>query len=94
MPRFFGLSNNSTDFEYRFAAGDGTPETLHAGPWAEAEIYAIVEWMFEQSEKNGSFEAGPRRSLEGRRCTRRTHPGRRRRRAPTPTPRDALPATT
>jgi len=57
MPRFFGLSNNSSDFEYRFAAGDGTPETLHAGPWAEGEIYAIVEWMFAESEKHGSFTA-------------------------------------
>jgi len=57
MPRFFGLSNSSTDFEYRFSAGDGTPQTLHAGPWAEGEIYSIVEWMFDQSEKNGTFEA-------------------------------------
>ena len=27
------------------------------GPWADGEIYAIVEWMFDQSEKHGTFAA-------------------------------------
>jgi len=59
MPRFFGLSNNSRDFPYRFATGDGGMETVDAEAWADAEIYAIVEWMFEESGKHGTFEAPP-----------------------------------
>jgi len=57
MPRFFGLSNSSKDFRYRFADSDGDLETLHAGPWADAEVHAIVEWMFDQSAKHGTFKA-------------------------------------
>ncbi|MHC4953352.1 MAG: c-type cytochrome [Planctomycetota bacterium] len=59
MPRFFGLSNSSRDFPHRFAAGDGSEETLHAGPWSDAEVHAIVEWLFAQSEENGTFKAPP-----------------------------------
>ncbi|MEM8885131.1 MAG: hypothetical protein AAGD14_13765 [Planctomycetota bacterium] len=55
MPRFWGLSNNSEDFEYRFASGDGSTTMVSAEAWANAEIYAIVEWMYEASEKNRTF---------------------------------------
>lgn len=56
MPRFFGLSNNSRPFPYRYANGDGSEETVNADAWANAEIYAIVEWMFEESDKNNIFK--------------------------------------
>jgi cytochrome c2 len=57
MPRFFGLSNNSRDFEYRYADGDGNTVEVDAEAWSNAEIYAIVEWMFDESGKNGTFKA-------------------------------------
>jgi cytochrome c2 len=57
MPRFFGLSNNSRDFKYRFADGDGNTVEVDAEAWNNAEIYSIVEWMFAESEKHGTFEA-------------------------------------
>ena len=55
MPRFFGLSNNTGHFDYRFAGGDGSEETVDGDAWSNAEIYAIVEWMFEESGKNNIY---------------------------------------
>jgi len=46
MPRFFGLTNNSHDFKYLFA---DKPDTVDGKAWANAEIYSIVAWIFDQS---------------------------------------------
>jgi len=48
MPRFFGLSNNSHNFRYRFA-DTGTFDDVNGLAWSDAEIYAIVEWIWEES---------------------------------------------
>ncbi|MHC4575936.1 MAG: c-type cytochrome [Planctomycetota bacterium] len=47
MPRFWGLSNNSHDFRFRFA-DEGLKE-VDGQAWAEAEIHAIVEWVWDES---------------------------------------------
>lgn len=55
MPRFWGLSNNSHDFSFRFAGGgkEGRESDLVNGiQWGENEVYAIVEWMYAESEKH------------------------------------------
>ncbi|HEX5137297.1 MAG TPA: c-type cytochrome [Planctomycetota bacterium] len=49
MPRFFGLSNNSSDFRYRFS-DTGTYDEVNAEAWSNAEIYSIVEWIWEESK--------------------------------------------
>ncbi len=47
MPRFFGLSNNSHQFTYRFAEqGDDAVDGME---WSRAEAYALVEWLLEKS---------------------------------------------
>jgi cytochrome c2 len=46
MPRFFGLSNSSHNFRYRFAEGF---DDVNGAAWANAEIYAIVEWIWHES---------------------------------------------
>ncbi|MFI5402268.1 MAG: c-type cytochrome [Planctomycetota bacterium] len=48
MPRFFGLSNNSQNFRYRFS-DDGNYDDVNGEAWADAEIQAIVEWIFDES---------------------------------------------
>ncbi|MCK6458660.1 MAG: c-type cytochrome [Planctomycetes bacterium] len=48
MPRFFGLSNSSHDFRYRFA-DTGTFDDVSGDAWANAEIYSIVEWIWDES---------------------------------------------
>ncbi len=48
MPRFWGLSNNSQNFRYRFS-DSGNFDDVNASAWADAEIYAIVEWVFDES---------------------------------------------
>lgn len=48
MPRFFGLSNNSQNFRYRFS-DDGNYDDVNGAAWADAEIHAMVEWMFDES---------------------------------------------
>jgi cytochrome c2 len=48
MPRFFGLSNNSHDFRYRFS-DSGNFEDVNGAAWAEAEIHSMVEWIFDES---------------------------------------------
>jgi cytochrome c2 len=47
MPRFWGLSNNSHRFRFRFAQ-DGYQD-VDGIAWGESEVYSIVEWMFEES---------------------------------------------
>lgn len=49
MPRFFGLSNNSHNFRYRFS-DTGNFDDVNGTAWSDAEIYAIVEWVFEESK--------------------------------------------
>jgi len=48
MPRFFGLSNNSHNFRYRFS-DTGTFDDVNGLAWSDAEIYAIVEWIWDES---------------------------------------------
>lgn len=50
MPRFFGLSNNSHRFRFRFA--EGGDADVDGIAWSENEVYAIVEWMWEESAKH------------------------------------------
>jgi len=47
MPGFWGLSNNSHDFKFRFA--DSGFENVDGKAWSEQEIYAIVEFLWAQS---------------------------------------------
>ena len=49
MPRFFGLSNSSHNFRYRFS-DTGDFDDVNGAAWADAEIQAIVEWIFEESK--------------------------------------------
>jgi len=49
MPRFFHLSNNSHDYQYRFA--DGNLGKINGDLWNDTEIWAIVEWMKAESRK-------------------------------------------
>ncbi len=49
MPRFFGLSNSSHNFRYRFS-DTGNFDDVNGAAWADAEIQAIVEWIFEESK--------------------------------------------
>jgi cytochrome c2 len=51
MPRFFGLSNNSHDFRYRFS-DTGTYDEVNGTAWTDAEIYAIVEWIWDESKSH------------------------------------------
>jgi len=55
MPRFWGLSNNSHDFKYRFAA-TGFDE-VDGEKWAEAEIYAITEYLWHESRQQVEEDA-------------------------------------
>jgi len=63
MPVFWGLSNNSHDFRYRFAGGgrsraqreageqaEGAHDLVDGKAWADAEIFAIVEWILDESK--------------------------------------------
>ncbi len=56
MPRFFGLSNNSQNFRYRFS-DTGNFDDVNAAAWADAEIHAMVEWIFDES--NGRARTHP-----------------------------------
>jgi len=49
MPRFWGLANNSHSFPYRFASKGYSD--VNGEEWAEAEIYSIIEWIWDESAK-------------------------------------------
>ncbi|MHC4223601.1 MAG: c-type cytochrome [Planctomycetota bacterium] len=49
MPRFWGLSNNSHDFSFRFA--EGGDDTVKGQAWSDAETYSIVAWIQDESAK-------------------------------------------
>ncbi len=49
MPRFFDLSNNSHEFQYRFA--DGNFGKIKGKLWNQTEIWAIAAWMKAESKK-------------------------------------------
>jgi len=49
MPRFWGLANNSRKHAFRFP--DGHRGELDEIAWGRSEVYAIVEWILDESAK-------------------------------------------
>jgi cytochrome c2 len=47
MPRFWGLANNAQRWEHIFA--DGNRREVDGAAWNATEIYAIVEWIYDES---------------------------------------------
>ena len=63
MPRFWGLSNNSHDFTYRFA--EIGFEQVDGEAWAEAEIYAVSEWLWQEGLNHAKPDAYEGESWKG-----------------------------
>lgn len=55
MPRFWGLSNNSHNFRYRFA--DRGYDDVDGEAWANAEIYAVGRFILSESKGASGDEA-------------------------------------
>ncbi|MFQ5844512.1 MAG: c-type cytochrome, partial [Planctomycetota bacterium] len=51
MPRFWGLSNNSHDFRYRFADPESGFDEVNGRKWGQSEAYAIVQWILHESRR-------------------------------------------
>lgn len=47
MPRFWGLANNAQHWEHIFA--DGNRHEVDGEAWNATEVYAIVEWIYDES---------------------------------------------
>ena len=51
MPRFFGQSNNSHDFRYRFADPDTEFDDVNGPTWSQGEVYAMARWLWTEAKK-------------------------------------------